>query len=157
MSIRKKTYIDSKVQGALVRRLLIHWTVFLGVAFGMAFCLQLLRDPFRPLEVHFQQLWWAQGPFFLVVVLLLPVFIFDSIKLSHRFVGPIYRLRQTIRKIVEGDTPPPLKFRDFDYWQDMAQDFNVMVDRLSGPKSDSKEDDLAEIAEPAQAHATEMS
>ena len=151
-SIRKKTYIDPKIQGALVRRLVIHWAALFLVATAVAFLLQLLSDPFRPLGEHFQQLWWMQGPFLLVFVLLLPVFIYDSIKLSHRFVGPVYRLRQTIRKIAKGESPPTLKFRDFDFWQDMAQDFNVMVDRLSGRKSDSEEEDLTETAEPVQAH-----
>jgi hypothetical protein len=151
-SIRKKTYVDPKIQGMLVRRLVIHWTTFLIVASGVVFCVQLLSDPFRPLGEHFQQLWWMQGPFLLVFVLLLPVFVLDTIKLSHRFVGPVYRLRQTIRQIAEGNTPPPLKFRDFDFWQDMAQDFNVMVDRLSDRKSDSEDEDLAETAEPVQAH-----
>jgi hypothetical protein len=151
-SIRKKTYIDPKIQGALVRRLVIHWAALFLVATAVAFLLQLLSDPFRPLGEHFQQLWSTHGPFLLVLFLLLPVFILDTIRLSHRFVGPIYRLRHTIRKIAQGDTPPRLKFRDFDFWQGMAQDFNLMVDRLAGRKFDSEKDDLAENTEPAETH-----
>jgi len=65
------------------------------------------------------------------MVFLLPVFVLDAIKLSHRFAGPIYRLRYTIRKIAHGDPAPRLKFRDFDFWQGLAEDFNRMVDRLT--------------------------
>jgi hypothetical protein len=151
-TIRKKTYVDPKIQGALVRRILIHWVAFLGAAYAVTFCVQLLAAPFRPIGEHLQHLWWTQGPFLLVFVLLLPVFILDTIRLSHRFVGPVYRLRQTIRQIAEGETPPALKFRESDFWQDMAQDFNAMVDRLSDRKSDSEEENLAETTEPVQAH-----
>ena len=148
---RKKTYVDPKVQGALVRRLVMHWLAFVCVAAAVAFCLQVLSNPLRPLNEHVQQLWWTHGPFLLVMVFLLPVFVFDTIKLSHRFAGPIYRLRHTIRSIAEGNPPPRLKFRDFDFWQGMAQDFNLMVDRLSGREIRPEDDeDSAEASQPAQ-------
>ena len=41
-----------------------------------------------------KDLWWSQGPFLLVMVFLLPVFVMDAIKLSHRFAGPIFSLRR---------------------------------------------------------------
>ncbi len=147
---RKKTYVDPKVQGALVRRLVIHWVAYVSVAAAVTFCFQLLSNPFQPLQEHFQQLWWTHGPFLLVLVFLLPVFVFDTIKLSHRFVGPIYRLRETIRDIAQGNPPPRLKFRDFDFWQGLAKDFNLMVDRLSGRDIRLGEEDSAETPEPAE-------
>ena len=67
---------------------------------------------------------------------MLPVFIVDTIKLSHRFAGPIYRLRQTIR--IAGRRRAryqPMKFRDFDFWQGLAEDFNQMVERPRGGKT----------------------
>ena len=128
---RKKQYVDPKVQGALARRLVIHWLSFVCVAAVVAFCLQVLSNPFRSLAEHTQQLWWTHGPFLLVMVFLLPVFVLDTIKLSNRFAGPIYWLRQTIRGIAEGNPAPRLKFRDFDFWQGMAEEFNRMVERLT--------------------------
>jgi len=128
---RKKTFIDPKVQGALVRRLVRHWLIFMVVASMVAFCLQVLSNPFRSTSEHFQQMWWTHGPFLLAMLFLLPVFVLDTIKLSHRFAGPIYRLRQIILEIAQGDPPPRLKFRDFDFWQGLAEDFNRMVDQLT--------------------------
>lgn len=128
---RKKTFVDPKVQGALIRRLVLHWCAFLAVSCLVAFCLQVLSDPFRSIGEHAAQVWWTHGPFLVVMVFLLPVFVLDTIKLSHRFAGPIYRLRQTIRSIADGAQPSRLKFRDFDFWQGLAEDFNRMVDRLT--------------------------
>ena len=142
---RKKTFVDPKVQGALVRRLVIHWFTFLLVASLVSFCLQVLSNPFRSLAEHTQQVWWTHGPFLLVMVFLLPVFVLDTIKMSHRFAGPIYRLRQVILEIAEGNPPPRLKFRDFDFWKGLADDFNRMVDRLnSGAGKPVKTDDSEE-------------
>ena len=98
----------------------------------MAFCLQVLSNPFRSIEEHAQQVWWTHGPFLLVMFFLLPVFILDTIKLSHRFAGPIYRLRNTIRSLANGEEVRPLKFREVDFWQGLADDFNLMVARLKG-------------------------
>ena len=128
---RKKKYVDPKVQGALVRRLVLHWLLFLAAVSILAFCLQVLSNPFVSLGQHMQQLWWTQGPLLLVMLFLLPVFVLDTIKLSHRFTGPIYRLRQVIRNIAQGDLAPRLRFRDFDFWQGLAEDFNRMVDQLT--------------------------
>ena len=133
---RRKTFVDAKVQGALVRRLVLHWSAFIAVASVVAFALQVLTNPFRPLEAHLQEMWWTHGPFLLVMFFMLPVFIVDTIKLSHRFAGPIYRLRNTVRSLAQGEKFQPLKFRDMDFWQGLAEDFNAMVERLGGQKRD---------------------
>jgi len=138
---RKKTYVDPQVQGALVRRLIFHWVSFLAVSSAVTFCLQVLTNPLESKGQHFQNLWWTHGPFLLVMIFLLPVFVLDSIRISHRFAGPIYRLRQTIRSLAQGKSPQRLKFRDFDFWHGLAEDFNQMVDRLSNHETAAPECD----------------
>jgi nitrogen fixation/metabolism regulation signal transduction histidine kinase len=127
---RKKTFVDPMVQGALVRRLVLHWVAFIAVASVVAFALQVLTNPFQPIERHLQEMWWTHGPFLLVMFFMLPVFIVDTIKLSHRFAGPIYRLRNVIKGMAEGEPFKPVKFREMDFWQDLADDFNTMIERV---------------------------
>jgi nitrogen fixation/metabolism regulation signal transduction histidine kinase len=134
---RTKHFIDSNVQGALARRILFHWLVFMLVTSVVSFVLQVLADPFRPLSAHAQNMWWAQGPFLLVMVFLLPVFVLDTIKLSHRFAGPIFSLRRAIQEVAQGNPPRKLKFRRRDFWHDLAQDYNTMLVRL-GALEDEK-------------------
>jgi len=147
---RKKTFVDPRVQGSLVRRLIYHWVAFLAVSSAMAFFLQVLTNPFESMSTHFQNLWWTHGPFLLVMVFLLPVFVLDTIRLSHRFAGPIYRLRQTIRSIAQGKPTQRLKFRDFDFWQGLAGDFNQMVDRLSNHEVEMLDNEGPEASELAE-------
>ena len=127
---RTKKFIDANVQGSLARRIIFHWLLFLLVASLAAFILQVLSNPFRPLSDHLNDIWWTHGPFFLVMIFLLPVFIFDSIKLSHRFAGPVYSLRRAIRDIAQGKPARKLKFRRHDFWHDVAEDYNAMLQRL---------------------------
>ncbi|MEQ8208896.1 MAG: hypothetical protein RH917_03620 [Lacipirellulaceae bacterium] len=154
---RKKTFVDPQVQGALARRLCMHWVAFIAVAAAVAFCLQVLSNPFRPISEHFQQLWWTQGPFIMVMVFMMPVFVVDTIKISHRFAGPIYRLRQTIKEIAETGEVKVLKFRDFDFWQGLADDFNKMTSKLTGMNYDPNlaAEDSQEAAQPEEGELVE--
>jgi nitrogen fixation/metabolism regulation signal transduction histidine kinase len=127
---RKKKFIDVNVQGSLARRIIFHWLLFVLVASLASFILQVLTDPFRPLVDHLSDIWRTHGPFLLVLVFLLPVFVVDSIKLSHRFAGPVYALRRAIREIADGKPPRKLKFRRHDFWHDLAQDYNAMLMQL---------------------------
>src|SRR5262245_46141761 len=124
---RRKVYIDASVQGALARRIILHWVVFLSVASLVAFVLQVLSNPFRPLADHLQDMWWNQGPFLVVMLFLMPLFVVDTVKISHRFAGPIFSLRRAIRDITQGKPAHKLKFRDNDFWHELSEDFNAML------------------------------
>jgi hypothetical protein len=139
---RTKHFIDAKVQGSLARRIIFHWLVFLSVAFLISFILQVLTNPFRPLASHFHDLWFTHGPFLLVLVFLVPVFVMDSIKLSHRFAGPIFSLRRAIREVAAGKSPRKLNFRRHDFWRDLADDYNAMLAQL-GALDDEKTESSA--------------
>jgi hypothetical protein len=127
---RRKVYIDANVQGALARRIILHWVAFFGVASLVAFVLQVLSNPFRPLADHLHDLWWNQGPFIVVMLFLLPVFVVDTVKISHRFAGPIFSLRRAMREITQGKQPRKLKFRTRDFWHELSEDFNTMLVHL---------------------------
>jgi hypothetical protein len=135
---RKKHYIDSSVQGALSRRIILHWLVFLAVGALVAFLLQVLSNPFRPLTAHVRDMWWTHGPFLLVLAFLMPVFVMDTIKLSHRFAGPIYALRRALRDIAQGEKPRRLSFRKRDFWHGLADEYNAVLAKFDLLEEESK-------------------
>lgn len=136
---RKKQFVDTCVQGALARRIIVHWLLFLAVGSLVAFVLQVLSNPFRPITAHVQDMWWTQGPFLLVLAFLLPVFVVDTIKISHRFAGPIYALRRGLREIVQGEKPQRLKFRKRDFWHGLADEYNAVLVKFDLLEEDKKE------------------
>jgi hypothetical protein len=135
---RKKHFIDPPVQGSLARRIIGHWLLFLLIATIASFILQVLSNPFRPIAEHIRGVWWTHGPFLLVLLFLLPVFVVDSIKLSNRFAGPVYSLRRAIREVVQGKPPRKLKFRRHDFWHELAEDYNAMLQKLEVLEDDGR-------------------
>jgi nitrogen fixation/metabolism regulation signal transduction histidine kinase len=100
-----------------------------------------------PLAQQFRTLWWAQGPFLLILAFLLPVFLLDTIKLSHRFAGPICRLRTAMRAVAAGEKPTKLSFRDNDFWPELADEYNAMIEKLTDGKlsTEFKSEDECEL------------
>jgi nitrate/nitrite-specific signal transduction histidine kinase len=67
----------------------------------------------------------------LAAVLVLPIVLRDLLRLSHRWVGPILRLRAALSALSRGEHVPPLRFREGDYWQELAGDFNTIAADLN--------------------------
>ena len=128
-SKRKKTYVDRNVQGALVRRLAMHWLLFLLVGTGVSLAFQVLTDPFTSFRAHITLFLKHQSGFLAVMVCMSPIFLYDTVKLSHRFAGPILRLRRSLHDMAEGREVERVHFRPGDFWTELADDFNAIVDR----------------------------
>ena len=135
--IRGRLYIDKDVQRALVWQLVRHWLLFVVILSSLLVALEGLnpQQP-RSLGECLRATWEQHGPLFLMIVVLMPVFAYDSIKLSHRFVGPVIRVRRAILEASRGQRVLPLNFRKTDFWQDMASDFNTLLERL--PENSAK-------------------
>jgi hypothetical protein len=131
-SQRRQTFVDANVQGALARRIIIHWLFFVCVCWGVPMFVQLVLTPSRPVGETLRLIWATQGPLMLAMAFLLPVFVIDTIKLSHRFTGPILNLRRALQDVADGQPPRKLHVRKNDFWQDLASDYNVLAARLNG-------------------------
>ena len=132
-------YIDPQVQGTLWKRLALHWVAFSAVAAVLALGLEWMSDPFRSFGQVARETWWNYSPLLLALLFLVPVFVYDAIRMSHRFAGPVYRLRQVIRSLADGTQPTKVEFRDNDFWKDMAGDLNRVIERVRQPSSPSGE------------------
>ncbi|MEO1496717.1 MAG: hypothetical protein AAFV43_06160 [Planctomycetota bacterium] len=128
---RKKQFIDSEVQGALARRLAVHWLVYAFVAGLLLVGLRWLVNPATPLIDHLSAAWETYGPVFIILLSLAPLFVYDAVKLSNKFTGPVMRLRRGLRELASGESAEPMQLRDGDFWQDLASDFNAVNDRVS--------------------------
>jgi hypothetical protein len=134
---RKKMFIDRKVQGTLIYRVVIYWGLFVFGMFsllaGFPLMLSLLvPSPGAPttgqiLAQTFRVFW----PALFASGLMLPLLILDVIRVSHRFVGPLYRLRGALRDLAEGKAVAKVKFRSDDFWFDLAEEFNRAAARVN--------------------------
>lgn len=50
--------------------------------------------------------------------------------LSHRVAGPIYRIRNEVKKIVEGRPLSRINIRDHDYFHDLKDSINLLIEHF---------------------------
>jgi hypothetical protein len=139
-SKRKNLFVDPKVQSALAIRLTLHWILFAAFVSVISISVKWFANPFQSIGGLFSGFLSEQWPVLLTMGLLLPAFIYDSLKLSNRFAGPIIRFRKTMLTITETGTPRHLKFRKGDFWHDLANDFNDMLDTFQSNKDGSRKE-----------------
>ena len=143
-ALRKHLFVDPKVQGALVVRVVLYWFFCLLTITLMLLCWRIVTGPARMFYTHFDDMWFFYGPAAIASLVLLPLVAVDIVRLSNRFVGPMLRLRRSMRDLARGETVEPLEFRDGDYWQDFAREFNTIAARL---KQAERRADAASSAE----------
>lgn len=128
---RNRVLVDPAVQWALGRRLVVHWGLFflllitVGMALRWVFSLAVFGVTGAALDAVRQQV-----PQIVLMFLLLPIFIRDSMKLSHRFVGPMYRVRTVLATLGSGGSVAPVKLRNGDFWQETAMHLNEVRQRI---------------------------
>ncbi len=143
---RKKLYVDSKVQGALVFRVILYWFVYIVTMTLMLLCWRIITGPARPFYTHFDAMWFQYGPAVIASLILLPIVVLDMLRVSNRFSGPMYRLRHSLRALARGEHVKPITFREGDFWLEVAQEFNAIVARVqryeaqAGPEREEREE-----------------
>lgn len=146
--MRKKLFVDSKVQGALVLRVILYWGVCLITITLMLLCWRILTGPARLFYTHFDEMWYHFGPALIASLVLLPLVILDIVRVSNRFAGPLLRLRRSMRALARGEHVEPVHFRDGDFWQGIADEFNDIVERVQvmEPETAEEEDEPEAVA-----------
>ncbi|MCA9126707.1 MAG: hypothetical protein KDB22_06470 [Planctomycetales bacterium] len=130
-NIRGKVYVDRAVQGTLARRICAHWCLFFVMCLASLFAMNyFLGEPHLTLSERLGQLWTQYAFFVVLMVATIPAFVYDSVKLSHRFVGPVLRLKQGLRKLAAGEAVPEMRFREGDFWKELSDDFNQLAARM---------------------------
>jgi hypothetical protein len=128
--IRKRLFIDATVQGAIIRRLGVYLCsaiVFMVLPSAIA---RTYLEPDRLFLVHLGNVLTEYWPLLLTLIALLPFVLYDTLKLSNRFAGPIFRLRRHLQQFNNGEAVPRIKFRDGDYWPDLAILVNALIERV---------------------------
>lgn len=148
---RKKAVVDKAVQHKLARRVVSHFLIFICVGATLGIVNQFLLNPFGSLEENLTVFFRQNTPFLLAMVCLIPIFVRDTLTLSNRIAGPIYNLRKTMQRHIDGENNvPPLRFRKNDFWPDLPAAFNAMLEKSSPEHpalaaAEQKEQELVEV------------
>lgn len=58
------------------------------------------------------------------------LFLYDTVKFSHRLVGPLYRFRKIVQAITAGEEVPLVQLRKDDFLQELKDEINDMLRAL---------------------------
>jgi hypothetical protein len=135
---RSQIFIDREVQGALMLRVGFYWLCCLLSIVLMVLCWNVVTGPPRRFVDLFAEIQERYAPALVASLILLPMVMIDVVRLSHRFVGPVVRLRGGLRELATQGQAKPIAFRDGDYWQELAADFNRVAERAESPATPAR-------------------
>jgi len=128
--LRKRLLVDVPIQGALVVRVVLYWLMCLFIIGALLLSWRWFASPPGPLGRDLRELWSQYGMAAVASAVLLPLVVFDLLRLSHRFAGPMFRLRRSMRDLARGKPVAAIRFREGDFWHEFADDFNAVAARL---------------------------
>jgi hypothetical protein len=134
---RRRMYIDRRVQGDLFRRVLLYWLFCMLVILYMGVSWIVMPENPRTLGELFAITYSRLGPILTTSVFVLPLALYDCIRMSNRFAGPVYRLHKEIKRLADGQEAAPVNLRKGDYWHEVADDFNRLLERVEQCKPQS--------------------
>lgn len=146
--------VHSRVQRAVLVRFVLHWLALATTFVSIVFCMHFfLGDPSEPISSILHQMWTRYSLLAVVMGSLVPYFLYDMIKLTHRFAGPMVRFGNAMHRAAQGESVAPIVFRKGDFWQEIADDFNALMAKL--PQKPSAEEIMLSVEKSQQDEAEE--
>jgi hypothetical protein len=154
---RTKFVVDSSVQWTLVRRVACHWLFFLALTAALLPLWVVIMGgdivgaTYRWREIVAES-WLRTLPVILFFLAIAPMIVYDVLKLSHRFAGPVCQLHKAIKGLAAGEEIRPLQLREGDFWKEVAADFNALAEQVAALR---KQETPAANREPAACGASD--
>lgn len=136
---RQRLLVEPKIQLALLWRVTGYWLYCLVAVMFLLVCWVFFTDRPSSSAQLLSRMWTQFAPALAASFLVLPLVLIDCLRLSSRFVGPVFRLRQAMQVIAQGGPTPAVKFRDNDLWEGLSDDFNRAVTQLQAQAGHSPE------------------
>lgn len=132
--MRRRLFIDQQVQGVLVHHLIRCWLLSVVTMGGITLAGWMFIHPGLEAFVGPHAFITEVLPMMLVgmgaSLLLLPILLWRLVAISHRFVGPVCRLRRVMEQVADGGELKAIHFRRDDYWCDIAESYNAMLEHF---------------------------
>ncbi|MGI9457346.1 MAG: hypothetical protein ACR2NU_12350 [Aeoliella sp.] len=127
---RKRLMVDPKLQIAVLCRVTMYWLVAVTVLCLMAAVQVVLTDSAVGYELLANRVMIAFGPALIASVIALPLLLFDCVRFTNKFAGPMHRLRREVKQLADTGKAEPMDFRKGDFWYDLAVQFNRLAERM---------------------------
>lgn len=123
---RTQLLIDADLQGTLLRRVVIYWlgaiafysgaVVLSKLLWGESLGASLVRESARLIL-----------PAAAISLLPLPLVLRDLLRVTHRYAGPMLRIRRGLAELAHNGSSMPIVPRSGDAWPECVADFNSLA------------------------------
>ena len=124
---RRRYFVDPQVQSALLRQAVYYWLWTTATFSFVILVYRLFPAWVSDAGLKPGRLWYQMSPYIVASAVLFPIAVFNAIRFSNRFVGPMVRVREALKQLAQGDAPDRLMFRKNDFWADIADDVNKIA------------------------------
>lgn len=179
-SSRKSTFVNGRIQGRILGRIAAYWFLYHFVLWNGLFLYRYAQYrtavggggevlTFRQL---YGQFCFDFYPLLVCAVAILPVFLWDFVKMTHRIAGPLMAFQNALRDLRAGRRVERVETRQHDMLNEFQEEFNeflnyynarvdavdarttgrmteadaLAVDEIAGEASSSQHDELAKTA-----------
>ena len=127
---RSKTVVN-QFQRKLIARMAFYAVIYHFTLWNFLVFWRLLATAGSGFAQHNGSLTQEFAPLLLCMVALVPIFIWDALKYSHRVAGPLIQINRAIRDVADGRPVRHVRLREKDELKELQDDFNDMLDYLS--------------------------
>lgn len=123
---RTQLLVDADLQGTLLRRVAIYWlgaialysgaVILTKLLWGESFGASFMRESARLIL-----------PAAVISLLPLPLVLRDLLQVTHRYAGPMLRIRRGLAELAHTGSSTPIVPRSGDAWPECVADFNSLA------------------------------
>lgn len=132
MRKRKRLLVNWTVQGPILRRLCVHLVTFVAAMSSLLMIFWMIQGSavhaiVGKFEEPLHTFWYRAVPFISASLALLPLIVWDMLRITNRLAGPLYRFEQVMRDFEETGKLDKAKLRDNDLLTEFCSRFNNFV------------------------------
>lgn len=122
--------IDRKSQTTLAVRVGLYWIACVLYFAVVLFFSQIMYNPKVALVDHLREYFIDMVQWVPAILLLLPLVIYDMLRVSQRILIPVEEVRQGLEVLATGEVPEPIHCGDEEFNQALMQTYNEIRDSV---------------------------
>lgn len=133
---RKKLFVNKHLQGTMSLRFLYYWGLYHLSVWHGAFMYFFLKErlvqltgggQMRSIKELYSYFMYEYTPIVAAAILLLPIVVYELIRQTHRFAGPLVRFSNAMKDVMAGKPVQAIKLRDGDLLGNFEKLFNEFL------------------------------
>jgi hypothetical protein len=132
---RRRKFVDTKVQGAVLKQSVYYWLWGSGTFALILFVYRIVPATISGSGSLLEHAWYYLAPIAFASGILLPLVILRAIHFSHQVVGPMMRIRRALFQLADGEPAPTIELRENDHWSDIAEAVNAISEKMTEKSS----------------------